>query len=34
LKFAPQAEKFIGNGAANEYLPAAGRKHYRIPEVL
>jgi hypothetical protein len=30
----PQTEKLIGNDAANEYLVAAGCKHYRIPEVL
>jgi predicted dehydrogenase len=34
LKFDPQTEKFIGNDEANQYLPAAGRKHYRIPDVL
>jgi hypothetical protein len=34
LKFDPQTEKFIGNEAANQYIPAAGRKHYRIPDVL
>jgi predicted dehydrogenase len=34
LRFDPQTERFIGNDAANAYLPAAGRKHYRIPEVL
>ena len=34
LIFDPQTEKFVGNDAANQYLPAAGRKHYRIPDVL
>ena len=34
LAFDPKLEKFVGNEAANEYLKAAGRKQYRIPDVL
>ena len=34
LRFDPQTEKFIGREEANEYLKAAARKHYRIPDVI
>jgi len=34
LVFDPQTEKFVGNEEANQYLKAAARKHYRIPDVI
>jgi predicted dehydrogenase len=34
LTFDPKTEKFIGNDDANQQLRAAGRKKYRIPDVV
>ncbi|NUQ66170.1 MAG: Gfo/Idh/MocA family oxidoreductase [Pirellulales bacterium] len=34
LTFDPNSEKFIGNEEANQYLLAAARKQYRIPDVI
>jgi predicted dehydrogenase len=34
LTFDPNSEKFIGNEEANQYLRAAARKQYRIPDVV
>jgi predicted dehydrogenase len=34
LIFDPKTEQFVGNNEANQYLKAAGRKQYRIPEEI
>ncbi|MBM4094042.1 MAG: Gfo/Idh/MocA family oxidoreductase [Planctomycetes bacterium] len=34
LQFDPRTEQFIGHDAANQYLPAAGRNQYRIPDTI
>jgi hypothetical protein len=34
LTFDPKTEHFVGNDEANQYLKAAARKHYRIPDTI
>jgi predicted dehydrogenase len=34
LTFDPKTEHFVGNDEANQYLKAAARKHYRIPDAI